>query len=159
MRKFMIGTFFWVIGFASTPLLAAEVIDQDAFSVARYAQAKVVYLDFWASWCVPCRRSFPWLNEMQEKYGKEGLVIVGVNVDPERADADKFLQSYPAEFDLVMDPGGVLAEQWRLQGMPSAVLVSPSGEELHRHVGFRENRQAEYEAILQTLLRGQEEVE
>lgn len=159
MRKFMMCTFFWMVGFAAGPVFAAEVIDQEHFSVARYSHAKVVYLDFWASWCVPCRRSFPWLNEMQEKYGKEGLVIVGVNVDPERADADKFLESYPAEFDLVMDPKGVLAEQWRLQGMPSAVLLSPSGDELHRHVGFRENREQGYEAILQALLRGQEEVE
>lgn len=131
---------------------AAEVLNRDQFSLNRFAGAKIIYLDFWASWCVPCRHSFPWLNAMQEKYGKDGLVIVGINVDPERADADRFLEKYPANFTLVMDPNGELAEQWRLQGMPSAVIVNAEGEELHRHIGFRNDREQDYEALLQDLL-------
>lgn len=132
---------------------AADILTRDQFSMTRFANAKLVYLDFWASWCVPCRHSFPWLNAMQEKYGDEGLVIVGINVDPERADADRFLDAYPAAFTLVMDPAGELAEQWQLQGMPSAVLVDAQGNELHRHIGFRADREQEYETLIRQFLR------
>lgn len=131
---------------------AGEVLSRDQFSLQRFAEAKVIYLDFWASWCVPCRHSFPWLNAMQQKYGPQGLVVVGINVDPDRADADRFLARYPADFTLVMDPDGELAEQWKLQGMPSAVLVTPDGRELHRHIGFRADHQNEYEQLIQQLM-------
>ena len=57
-------------------------------------RGRVVYVDFWASWCGPCRRSFPWMNEMQQKYGARGFTIVGINVDKKRADAERFLQQY-----------------------------------------------------------------
>lgn len=153
MRKLMIS--FALLGLCLTSTLsAAEVLSREQFSVERFADAKVIYLDFWASWCVPCRASFPWLNAMQEKYGDEGLVIVAVNVDAERDDADRFLQKYPANFTLVMDPNGELAEHWRLQGMPSAVLLNNSGEELHRHIGFRRDNEQSYEVLLQQLLLG-----
>lgn len=141
-----------LITFFTGAASAAEVMSREQFSLQQYSDAKVIYLDFWASWCVPCRHSFPWLNSMQEKYGPEGLVIVGINVDPDRADADKFLEKYPASFPLVMDPDGELAEQWKLQGMPSAVLVTPEGKELHRHIGFRPDREEEYEQLIQQLL-------
>ena len=131
---------------------AAEVLDSASFSLSQFAGAKVIYLDFWASWCVPCRHSFPWLNAMQHKYGKYGLVIVGINVDPDPADAHKFLRKYPADFPLVMDPKGELAEKWKLQGMPSAVILDPQGHELHRHIGFRSDHAGDYEQIVRKLL-------
>src|SRR5690242_4352206 len=84
--------------------------------LAQYA-GKVVYLDFWASWCGPCAQSFPWLNQMQDKYGKD-LTIVGVNVDTEDGAADKFLKRHPAKFDIVRDPKGTLPELYKIQGMP-----------------------------------------
>src|SRR5262245_55408274 len=69
-------------------------------------RGRLVLVDFWASWCAPCRQSFPWLNEMQSRYGKRGLVVVGVNVDRQRADADRFLKETPAKFQIVYDPDG-----------------------------------------------------
>ncbi|MEK6249693.1 MAG: TlpA family protein disulfide reductase, partial [Planctomycetales bacterium] len=74
----------------------------DTLNLSEY-RGKVVVLDFWASWCVPCRRSFPWMNEMQQKYGDDGLVIVAVNLDNQSSDAQKFLQQYPAEFTISYD--------------------------------------------------------
>ncbi len=61
-------------------------------------KGRVVYVDFWASWCAPCKQSFPWMNEMQAKYGARGFSVVGINVDQKREDADKFLVSTPAKF-------------------------------------------------------------
>ena len=80
---------------------------------------QVVLLDFWASWCVPCRRSFPWMNQMHEKYAEHGLVIIGVNMDTNSSDAETFLQDYPARFTIVADPGGTLARQFEVEAMPS----------------------------------------
>jgi cytochrome c biogenesis protein CcmG/thiol:disulfide interchange protein DsbE len=131
---------------------SAEIVQPDSFSPADYGDAKVVYLDFWASWCVPCRKSFPWLNAMHTRYGDRGLRIVGINLDREREDADRFLARYPASFDLIFNPSGSLAEHWSLQGMPSAVLVDTRGEVLARHIGFRADRTEEYEQQLKTLL-------
>lgn len=129
-----------------------QTLERSEFSLDRFPDAKLVYLDFWASWCAPCRKSFPWLNAMQEKYHDQGLVIVGVNLDTDREQAERFLEKWPAEFLLVMDPKGELAEQWKLQGMPSAVLLGADGKVRHRHIGFREDRQEEYEQLLQALL-------
>ncbi|MDF1628963.1 MAG: TlpA disulfide reductase family protein [Alcanivoracaceae bacterium] len=141
---------------AALPALSAEQeMSADQFSPSLYPQAKVIYLDFWASWCVPCRQSFPWLNEMQAKYAAQGLQIVGINVDRRHADAERFLAAHAAHFPLVMDPAGGLAEQYQLQGMPSAVLIGPDGKELERHIGFRADRTDEYEAELRRLLEEQ----
>lgn len=120
--------------------------------LARY-KGKVVYIDFWASWCVPCRKSFPWLNELAGKH-PDDLVVVGVNVDNERAAAMKFLEKYPASFPLVFDPQGKLAAEYKLEGMPSAVIVDRAGKIVHRHVGFREEKRGEYEQTINELIGG-----
>ena len=94
-----------------TFLLAANTLQADVgtFDLKNY-QGKVVYLDFWASWCVPCRKSFPWLNQLRNRYSEKQLVIVAVNLDKEAALAADFLKQYPANFDIFYDPEGVLAK-------------------------------------------------
>ena len=114
---------------------------------------KVVVLDFWASWCVPCRRSFPWLNSMLEKYEDAGLVIVGVNMDSDPAEADAFLKNFPAEFQIINDPDGELGRQYEVMAMPSSYIFDRDGELITRHLGFKVKRQDEYEAILVESLR------
>ncbi len=115
-------------------------------------RGSVVVVDFWASWCAPCRRSFPWLNEMQARYRDQGLVIIGVNVDAERADADKFLAAVPAGFRIVYDPSGKLPEQFGVTAMPSPFVFDRTGELANRHLGFQNARRSEYEAVLRQLL-------
>jgi cytochrome c biogenesis protein CcmG/thiol:disulfide interchange protein DsbE len=111
-------------------------------------RGKVVVLDFWASWCVPCRRSFPWMNSMQEKYGSDGLVFVGVNMDSDLAEAAAFLEEYPAQFRIVNDPDGELAREYDVIAMPSSYVFDRNGELVTRHLGFKVKRQDEYEAVL-----------
>ena len=115
-------------------------------------QGKVIWVDFWASWCVPCRRSFPWMNTMQEKYADQGLQIIAVNVDKERALADAFLAEVPAQFSLRFDPAGNLAKQFEVQSMPSSFLLDASGKVLDKHFGFRLADSAEYERAIQAAL-------
>lgn len=128
--------------FAWGPISASET-----FSIEQYA-GKVVVLDFWASWCVPCRRSFPWLNTMHEKYADEGLAIIGVNLDMERADAERFLEEYPARFTILYDENKQLARQFDVVAMPSSYVIGRDGKVIARHMGFKVKQQDEYEAII-----------
>ena len=132
---------------ASGPAPASET-----FNAEKYA-GKVVVLDFWASWCVPCRRSFPWLNAMHKKYADDGLVIIGVNLDMERADAARFLEEYPAEFAILYDENQELAKQFEVVAMPSSYVIGRDGKILARHMGFKVKQQDEYESIIVDALR------
>ncbi|MBN1238553.1 MAG: TlpA family protein disulfide reductase [Gammaproteobacteria bacterium] len=113
---------------------------------------KVVLVDFWASWCAPCRRSFPWMNSMHRKYGEDGLEIIAVNVDKERALADGFLAETPAEFAVRFDPAGALAETFDVKAMPSSFLLDGSGEVIAAHYGFRTADAEEYERRIRAAL-------
>lgn len=115
-------------------------------------EGNVIWVDFWASWCVPCRRSFPWLNSMHEKYGPQGLQIIAVNLDKDRALADGFLKEVPAKFALRFDPGGDLAKQFEVQTMPSSFLIDADGNVLAEHFGFRTADTAEYENGIKSAL-------
>jgi thiol-disulfide isomerase/thioredoxin len=113
---------------------------------------KVVLLDFWASWCVPCRRSFPWMNDMQEKYAQEGLVIIAVNVEREIENAAAFLAEYPANFEVIYDPDAALAKEYKIQVMPSSFVIGRDGASIERHNGFKVKKQDEYEAVIRAAL-------
>lgn len=138
-----------VLTLALVVLLAAGVRTAAAaeLDLEQY-RGKVVVLDFWASWCVPCRRSFPWMNQMQAKYGDEGLVIIGVNLDRNPADASAFLEEVPADFLIHYDTEATLAELYGVQGMPTSYVIGRDGEVVAQHQGFKVKRQEEYEAAL-----------
>ena len=136
-----------VIGTASSATTSVG----EPFDLARH-RGRVVVVDFWASWCKPCRQSIPWLNAMRERYGASGLTIIGVNVDAERADADRFLRDVPIEFEIVFDPKGDLAKQFKVQGMPSSFVFDRNGNMVETFVGFREAKKSQHEATLKNLL-------
>jgi thiol-disulfide isomerase/thioredoxin len=115
-------------------------------------KGRVVWVDFWASWCAPCRRSFPWMNTMQQKYSGRGLEIVAVNLDKERALADGFLKETPAQFTVRFDPDGNLAKQFDVQAMPSSYLLDSSGKVIARHFGFKVADTDEYERQIEAAL-------
>lgn len=116
-------------------------------------RGKVVYVDFWASWCGPCVQSFPWMNAMQDKYGDAGLVIIAVNVDRDRERVEDFLSRVPAKFELIYDPAGELATEFDLGGMPCSFLVDRRGVLRGDHVGFREDDAQQLEQWIQSLLK------
>jgi len=114
-------------------------------------RGKIVVVDFWASWCVPCRRSFPWLNQIQSKY-RDRVVVIGVNVDRNQADAAQFLRDVPATFPVIYDPEGELAARYEVPGMPSSYIFDAQGNLVARHIGFRNADIEEREQELQRLL-------
>jgi len=133
-------------------LVFASVVSEANVSALNLDQykGKVVYVDFWASWCGPCKESFPWLNKMVDKYPE--VVFLGVNLDKEKADAESFLTENPAKFKIIFNPAGSIAEQFEVKGMPYSVLINSSGQTKHPHIGFNKQKTSEYEAQLKSLL-------
>ena len=115
-------------------------------------KGQVVYLDFWASWCAPCKQSFPFMSEMQAKYGARGFTVIGVNVDQKREDADKFLASTPAKFTVGYDTSGKVAEVYQPKGMPTSYLIGADGKVRAVHVGFKDSQREQIEREIQSAL-------
>lgn len=116
-------------------------------------RGKVVLLDFWASWCAPCRKSFPWMNALQKKYANRGLTVIAVNVDTEQQLAAAFLQATPAQFHIEYDPQGQMATQLNVAAMPTSFLLDRSGKIVKQHSGFREAQLASREQEIEQLLK------
>lgn len=116
-------------------------------------KGKVIYLDYWASWCIPCRKSFPWMNAMQEKYGSDNFTVLSVNLDADKVNATDFLKNYKADFPVLYDPQGISARKLRVKGMPSSYLIDHNGQFKSAHVGFFTDKTEMYEKEIVDLLR------
>jgi cytochrome c biogenesis protein CcmG, thiol:disulfide interchange protein DsbE len=132
-------------------ILSSDVVGAADLDLSAY-RGKVVYLDFWASWCAPCRQSFPWLDSLVHEYASRNFVVIGVNVDKDRERAERFLIEIPASFTIVYDPKGELAAAYKVAGMPSAILIDRAGHVRFQHTGFSEKQKGLYEEQLQSLL-------
>jgi cytochrome c biogenesis protein CcmG/thiol:disulfide interchange protein DsbE len=132
--------------------VSMSAVQADALVDVDGLRGRVVYLDFWASWCGPCRQSFPWMQTMKSTYENRGLTVVAVNLDMDRAAADRFLTRFHPTFDVRFDPSGDLAEAYKIRGMPSSVLIDRHGVARFTHVGFRPVDEAVYEAQVRELL-------
>jgi cytochrome c biogenesis protein CcmG/thiol:disulfide interchange protein DsbE len=115
-------------------------------------RGKIVYLDFWASWCIPCRQSFPWMNELQKRYAGQDLVVLAMNLDAKTADADAFLARYPASFRLAFDNEGASAKQFGVKAMPTSFLIGRDGTLLIEHRGFRDSQTEAVDAEIRAAL-------
>jgi thiol-disulfide isomerase/thioredoxin len=115
-------------------------------------RGRVVLVDFWASWCIPCRRSFPWMQSMLDEHGAEGLVVVAVNVGESREAADAFTEGFHNDFEYRHDLDGKLADALDVQAMPTSILFDREGRPVYRHSGWNEQDTAEYEQHIVSLL-------
>jgi thiol-disulfide isomerase/thioredoxin len=144
---------------ANPPLTAPDValVDADGHGV-RLSEltGHVVLVDFWASWCIPCRTSFPALDALQRDLGAKGLVVLAVNLDEQRRNADAFLASRPHTMRVAFDPKGQAAQAFALQAMPSAIVIDPTGRIRYTHMGYTEKTISQYRAeVLELIGEGQ----
>ena len=112
----------------------------------------IVLVDFWASWCGPCRLSFPWMEQMHRRYHAQGLEIIAVNLDEDRKLADRFLSRYTSSFLVGFDSAGTTPLAYGVKGMPSSVIIDHDGLIVAHHVGFSKHKRKEYEELIRSLL-------
>jgi thiol-disulfide isomerase/thioredoxin len=150
----------WALSPAALPAVAGDPAPECAAStlddartirVADY-KGKVVYLDFWASWCPPCRESFPFMNELQREFGDKGLQIMAVTVDKVPADAKSFLANYPAQFTVALDTKWTCPSAYVVPGMPTSFLIDKRGVIRYVHIGFRPSAKPEIRRQILELL-------
>ena len=117
-------------------------------------QGKVVLLDFWASWCGPCRKEMPFLIELYEEHKDEGFEIIAVNIDTDIANMNGFLETLDTEVPFIMltDPDGTIPPLYDLAAMPTSVFIDTNGILRFKHDGFRNKDKAKYRAELRMLL-------
>lgn len=100
--------------------------------------ASAIWLDFWASWCAPCRLSFPWMADLHQRMAARGLAVVAVNLDARAADAQAFLRARPVPFQIAFDAAGDSARRYRVAAMPTSLLLEGGTLRVRlRHAGFR----------------------
>ncbi|MDD5580861.1 MAG: TlpA disulfide reductase family protein [Methylobacter sp.] len=139
------------VGSAMPPCLVSPLGETQTEDLQRY-KGQVLYVDFWASWCGPCAKSFPFLNEMHQQFKDQGLQIVGVNLDEHVDDAKAFLVKYPARFTVVADVSKQCAQDFDVKAMPSSYLIDRKGIVHHIHLGFRPGEAGELRVLVEKLL-------
>lgn len=114
-------------------------------------KGKVIYVDFWASWCGPCQRSFPKLEALRNKYKDKGFEVVAINMDENLKDANDFLTKFAVTFPIARDASGKVAEQYNLKGMPSGYIIDQKGVINYISVGFDSKEEKAIEDIISAL--------
>jgi thiol-disulfide isomerase/thioredoxin len=135
-----------VPGCALSPLGESKTSDLSQY------HGKVVYVDFWASWCGPCAQSFPFLNELHGQLKDQGLQIVGVNLDENADEAKAFLAQNPAQFTIAADVSKQCAKDFGVKAMPSSYLIDRNGKIHHVHLGFRPGEAQALRQLVEKLL-------
>jgi peroxiredoxin len=115
-------------------------------------RGKVLYLDFWASWCTTCVKSFPFMNDLVHEFGDKGLQILGINLDEKPESAKAFLVKHPAHFTIAADRTGTCPRSFEVKAMPATYLIDRNGVVRYRHLGFRAEQTAEIRTQVASLL-------
>lgn len=140
---------------AASPKLAPDVVLQSAdgapVPLAAY-KGKVVLVDFWASWCAPCKTSFPALDVIYREYQPRGLEVLAVNLDEMRKSADVFLTAHPHRMTVLFDPKGAAPVAFGVKGMPTSFVIDKTGAIRFTHMGYSGNVDHSYRQEIAQLL-------
>ena len=162
MKTLMVSAVFVMMAFRpvlsqptakKAPEFYGKTADSTKISLSDF-RGKVVLLDFWASWCAPCRKEMPFLVDLFQKNREKGLMIIGINIDQDPKNRDKFLSALAVkpEFPIVADPTSKICPLYNLEGMPFTVLIDRKGLIRFLHVGFKEEAKTEFLKEVETLL-------
>lgn len=145
-----------VVAMADEPISSQDISEiqektaaQAMLNLEQY-RGKVVYLDFWASWCQPCQQTFPWMDAMQKKY-PDDIVFIAVNFGENPEDTQEFLKRFPADIKFVYDPLVQIAREYGVPGLPYSFIYGRNGELLGKHAGFSGGSEINLEAALKNL--------
>ena len=133
------------------PNVALETADGSTVRLDAF-RGKVVLVDFWASWCVPCKTSFPALDALYREYESRGLQVLAVNLDERRRDADAFLREHPHTMPVLFDPHGEAPKAFGVKGMPTSFVIDRAGTIRFTHMGYSANIGQQYRQEIDLLL-------
>lgn len=115
-------------------------------------KGQVIYIDFWASWCPPCVKSFPFMNQLSQDFKERGLQVIGVNLDEKQSEAEGFLNQYPPHFTIAFDFDKQCAKDFNVIAMPSTYIIDKKGYVRHIHRGFRPGETDAMRELIDALL-------
>ena len=133
------------------PSLTLKKLDNSSFNLSDY-KGDVIYLDFWATWCPPCRKSFPWMEEMHQKYSDLGFKVIAISTDVKRSVIDQFLKDLTTNFIIAHEPTGEAASKFKVTGMPNSYLIDRKGNIRLKHSGFNSKDKSKLEAEIKKLI-------
>jgi peroxiredoxin len=116
-------------------------------------RGQVVMLNFWASWCGPCRQEMPLMDTIYEQYKDLGFTVLAVNVDENREEAHRFLDKVPVSYPILYDPESRVSEQYNVQAMPTTVMIDRNGKARFVHYGYKPGYEDDYEKQIRQLVR------
>lgn len=135
------------------PLFTLPSLLQNQTTNLAQFQGKVVYVDFWASWCAPCRVSFPLLNQLYQKLKDQNFEVIAINLDENPSNAEKFVKEFPVTFNVLRDEKGEWADKFVVESMPTSFIIDKQGVVQHIHHGFTSNDINELEQKILALLK------
>jgi peroxiredoxin len=164
MNQRIIGVFFSILaltlhpsanglerGHAAPNCSLTPVGNEQRYDLHQF-RGKVLYVDFWASWCSPCARSFSFMNELDRESRGRGLQVLGINLDEKPDDAKNFLAKHPANFTVAVDASGRCPQDFGVKAMPSSYLIDRKGIIRHVHLGFRPGEAEKLRVFVEQLL-------
>ena len=126
--------------------LNGKIVTLDTF------KGKVIFLNFWAPWCIPCRDELPELDKLYKKYNGKGFEVIGISMDTSEAGIRKFMQKVPVTFPILIDKQGKADNAYGFTGLPSGFLINRDGVIRYRYTGFGKEDLVEYEKNIMELL-------
>jgi len=137
---------------AATPEFTLPARDGGKLSLSEL-KGQVVMINFWATWCGPCRQEMPLLQQIQAKYEPLGFTLVGINVEPDSTEAQAWLTKVPVSFPILFDRQNTVAESFGVVGMPSTVFIDRSGNVRYVHRGYKPGDEARYADMVRSLVK------
>jgi peroxiredoxin len=134
------------------PDFSLQSRDGDVLSLAEF-RGQVVMINFWATWCGPCREEMPHLEALHQRYSALGFALLGVNVEENSDDAVAWLEDTPVSFSILFDPENRVSELYDVVAMPSTVLVDRQGTVRFLHHGYETGYESEYQTQIRALIR------
>lgn len=116
-------------------------------------KGQVVLVNFWATWCGPCREEMPHLEALYQRYSDLGFTLLGINVEEDASGADEFLADTPVSFPILFDPENRVSKQYQVVAMPSTVLIDRTGHMRFIHHGYKPGYENDYQSQIRALLR------
>lgn len=159
----LLGSFVVAAGLLATPVIAGDATGPAAeFKLqSRTGEAvslgslkgQVVLINFWATWCGPCRKEMPLLEQIQKKYAPLGFTMLGVNVEEDTRLMDAFLKDVPVSFPILLDPANSVSKLYNVSAMPSTVIVDRKGTVRFIHQGYMPGDESRYQDLIRQLIR------